>query len=287
MLDFTTYKVNLICIACSNLHNDTEEQVKWWLNRKIILPSDIEFTRLGNLLPDFEIPNCKYKILTYVDSIGCSSCKLQLTEWKELIHITDSVANGDVFYLFILHPNDLKEMKIKMKYEHFDYPACFDEDDRLNKLNKFASNSIFQTLLLNKDNKVLAIGNPIHNPKVKELYLKIIQEKTDVKEDNVIKTEIRVENPILSLGSFDWQKEQKVNFTIHNVGKHPLVINDVTTSCGCISVDYPKQPVHLGNSISLQVSYKADKPENLDKTITVYCNTEPSLLKLRIVGEAK
>lgn len=40
----------------------------------------------------------------------------------------------------------------------------------------------FHTFLLDKDNKVLAIGNPIHNPKVKELYLKIIQgEKVEQK----------------------------------------------------------------------------------------------------------
>ena len=33
----------------------------------------------------------------------------------------------------------------------------------------------FQTFLLDKDNKVLAMGNPILNPKIKELYLKIIR----------------------------------------------------------------------------------------------------------------
>ena len=27
-----------------------------------------------------------YKILVYIDSIGCSSCKLQLNKWKEFIN---------------------------------------------------------------------------------------------------------------------------------------------------------------------------------------------------------
>lgn len=35
-----------------------------------------------------------YKILTYVDSVGCIGCKLQLTEWKEYIMEMDSRCLG-------------------------------------------------------------------------------------------------------------------------------------------------------------------------------------------------
>lgn len=37
--------------------------------------------------------------------------------------------------------------------------------------------SEFQTLLLDRNNRIVAIGNPVHNPKIKDLYLKIIQGK--------------------------------------------------------------------------------------------------------------
>ena len=68
----------------------------------------------------------------------------------------------------------------------FIYPVCFDEEDSLNKLNHFPTDMAFQTFLLNSDNKVLAIGNPI-NPKVKELYLKIIQsEKIGRKDESKV-----------------------------------------------------------------------------------------------------
>ena len=52
---------------------------------------------------------------------------------------------------------------------------CVDVDNRFNKLNNFPADMTFQTFLLDKNNKVVAIGNPIHNLKVRELYLKIIQ----------------------------------------------------------------------------------------------------------------
>ena len=134
---------------------------------------------------------------------------------------------------------------------------------------------------------MVAIGNPIHNPKIKELYLNIIQGKKDVEGEKTLRTEINIEEPLISLGRFNWKEERKATFKIENIGKHPLVINDVTTSCGCTSVDYSKEPVRPGDSISLQVTYKADHPEHFDKTITVYCNANPSLVHLKIMGDAE
>ena len=134
---------------------------------------------------------------------------------------------------------------------------------------------------------MLAIGNPIHNPKVKELYLNIIQGKNTVGGEGTMKTEIQVEEPIVFWGNFDWQEKRKAVFTIKNIGEHHLVINDVVTFCGCISVDYSKEPVRPGESIFLRVSYKADRPEHFNKTITVYCNAEPALVKLKIAGNAE
>ena len=47
---------------------------------------------------------------------------------------------------------------------HFSYPVCIDEKDSFNLLNKFPKDNRFQTFLLDKNKKVVAIGNPINNP---------------------------------------------------------------------------------------------------------------------------
>lgn len=62
-----------------------------------------------------------------------------------------------------------------LKRDHFTYPVCMDVNDSMNKLNHFPPDNMFQTFLLDKDNKVIAIGNPVYNSKVKELYMNIIQ----------------------------------------------------------------------------------------------------------------
>lgn len=108
-----------------------------------------------------------------------------------------------------------------------------------------------------------------------------------MKDENIVQTKIEIREQSLSLGHFNWQEEQKVQFTIQNIGKQPLVINDVSTSCGCTSVGYSKEPIRPGDSIPLQVTYKADHPEHFGKTITVYCNANPSLVHLKIMGDAE
>ena len=146
----------------------------------------------------------------------------------------------------------------------------------------------FQTFLLDKDNKVLAIGNPVLNPAVKELYLKIIQGKPlqDDSKDKQVMTTVSLEATALSMGDFARQEERQGTFRLKNTGEKPLVIQDVVTSCGCLTVDYPQEPVQSGKETVIGVTYKADSPGYFNKVMTVYCNVEDSPIKLRVSGNA-
>jgi hypothetical protein len=53
----------------------------------------------------------------------------------------------------------MKELRYLTRRDKFTYPVCFDEQDELNRLNRFPSDMTFQTFLLDKENKVVAIGN--------------------------------------------------------------------------------------------------------------------------------
>lgn len=278
---------SLLFFSCK----ETEAQkidrlVNEWTGKEIVYPVDASFTSLGKDT-DYLLRS-EYTIVTYVDSIGCTSCKLQLPRWKSFIAQLDSITNAPVLVFFFLHPKDEKEMTYILKRDNFTHPVCLDEKDAFNKLNYFPTDMTFQTFLLDKDNKVVAIGNPIHNPKVKELYLKIIMgDKAAPQKEVKIQTSVMCSNSIVDMGKFDWHQEQKATFTLTNTGNSPLVVTDVITSCGCTTVDYGKEPVRPGKSLELKVQYKADHPEHFDKTITVYCNAETSPIKLRITGNAE
>lgn len=280
----TFFLIGFLLFSCKEAEKDRIKRlVQEWEGKEIIYPDNVRFTVLGNdtnLLFKNE-----YTIVTYVDSIGCTSCKLQLARWKRLITQLDSMKNTS--FLFFLHPKNEKEMTYVLKRDNFTHPVCLDEEDAFNKLNKFPTDMTFQTFLLDKDNKVVAIGNPIHNSKVKELYLKIILGDKKTKQTNVALTDIRLSESSIDMGTFDWCKEQNAIFTITNTGKFPLAIIDVVTSCGCLSSSYSMEPVQPGKRISLSVNYKADYPEYFNKTLTVYCNAKGSPFQLKISGNAK
>ena len=199
----------------------------------------------------------------------------------------DSITDGSVKFLFFFFPKDGTEIFQILRIDKFETPICIDNEDALNKLNRFPQDERFQTLLLNESNRVLAMGNPIHNPKVKDLYLKIIQGKDTDMEPAKPMTTVSINQNSADMGTFDWQQEQTATFTLSNTGDKLLAIEMIDTSCGCITVDYKQEPVHPGGSVTLHVSYKAEQPEYFSKTVTVYCNAEGAPIRLTVSGNAK
>ena len=274
--------------SCKDENKKQAESIlKEWMNKEIVFPKKMYFSIQGKENVDFRIKDTEYKIVAYVDSAGCTSCKLHLSKWKELIHYMNSVQPERVQFLFFFFPKNGRDIYHTMRMDKFTYPVCIDTLDHFNQLNHFPSDVRFQTFLLNQDNKVVAMGNPVQNPQIKDLYLKIISGgKADLKE-NRTQTDVELEDTLVDLGIFDSKKEQKCIFTIQNTGKNLLVIDDINASCGCTTVEYSKEPVQSGKSIDIAVTYKAEHPEHFNKTITVYCNSESSPLQLKIKGDAK
>ncbi len=260
--------------------------VNEWNGKEIKFPSRSVFTIQGKDTVEVEFGNADYKVVTYIDSVGCTSCKLQLPRWKKLVEEVDSLTGGSVPFLFYFHPKDMKELRYYTRRDDFTYPVCFDEKDELNRLNRFPSDMIFQTFLLDKDNRVVAMGNPVLNPKIKDLYLGIIKgEKETGQATNV--TSVSVNQTVLDLGSFPQSEKQEKNFVLTNTGKGLLVIQDIVTSCGCTKVEYSKEPVRPGGTLEVKVTYEAEQAEYFNKTITVYCNAKDSPLRLTVKGTAR
>ena len=156
--------------------------VNEWNGKEIKFPSRSVFTIQCKDTVDFEFRHADYKVVTYIDSVGCTSCKLQLHRWKVLMEEVDLLTGGSVPFLFYFHPKDLKELRYLTRRESFTYPVCFDEEDELNQLNRFPTNMTFQTFLLDKFNKVVAIGNPVLSPQIKDLYLNVMMGRTKTRQ---------------------------------------------------------------------------------------------------------
>lgn len=274
---------SLLLLVSSCKENEKERitrLVNEWQGKEILFPKDITFTSFVTDTVDYQIPQSQYKVLIYIDSIGCTSCKLQLPKWKKLIEYVDSVTNSQVPFLFFFQSKDDKELRYILKVDKFDRPVCVDHRNKLNLLNKFPADIMFQTFLLDKDNKVIALGNPIHNSAVKDLYLKQLTGKENPVKH--IKTTAEAINNEIDFGNIPKGTAKTNTFEIINTGNNPLVITDINTTCGCTTATYDKKPAKPGDTLRVEVTVTPKDTGFFDETVTIRCNTNrPVKVKIR------
>lgn len=264
-----------------------EVLLQQWNGKEIFFPKNLSFMEYGEKRVDFDISKGKYKIVHYVDSAGCTSCKLNLKQWDEFIFYMDSVTGHTVPCLFYIHTKQKRELKIALKENGFDYPVCLDMENEFYRLNKFPMTPLLQTFLLDENNRIVGMGDPVRNPHIKELYLNLISGKRRKQEMEQARTTVELSSKEIDFGTFLWEEKQDTVVRLINIGDKPLVVYNIATSCGCTVVDYSKQPARPGESLNLKVSFEAERPEYFRKNIVVHCNADNSPLVFWITGHAR
>jgi hypothetical protein len=157
---------------------DATKIVKEWTGKEIKFPRGIPCTSMGKDTTCVDLYCENYKILLYVDSAGCTSCKLKLYEWKKIIAESDSVFSNPPEFIFFFQPKqkDEKELQQIFKNNGFNHPIFIDKENEINKLNKFPSKPEYQCFLLDKNNKVVIVGDPSVNRGIWDLFKRTITE---------------------------------------------------------------------------------------------------------------
>ena len=65
----------LFLMSCLNKDNNIVSLLKEWEQKEILFPKEMYFTTMLRDTTYYNLQS-EYKILAYVDSIGCTSCKL-------------------------------------------------------------------------------------------------------------------------------------------------------------------------------------------------------------------
>ncbi len=210
----------IVFASCKNNGNEASviKIVKEWYGKEVVFPSNTVFTIFGQDTVDFSFQKADYKVVIYVDSIGCLSCKLQLDKWKDVIHRIDSVSDVRVPFVFVFSPEKLRDVMYATKSGGFDYPILLDLKGEFNALNHFPDNFNFQTMLLDRDNKVLAIGNPVQNPKILDLYQSVITGQDTESESKASLTMAELDNNVLDFGVLTVGDPQQRIVKLKNTG---------------------------------------------------------------------
>ena len=80
--------------------------------------------------------NHEFKILHYIDTIGCTNCHLQLFDWKLYMKELKS-SSIDIALIFVVFTKNYEEFEIIQRNNHFFYPVIYDYNGLLNKKNQF------------------------------------------------------------------------------------------------------------------------------------------------------
>lgn len=98
----------------------------------------------------------------------------EVADWNSVINELKSYENVDVDFIMILNTTEKREIDYMLKRDSFLYPVVLDPDGSFRDENLLPKDNSLHTFLLDCENKIVAVGNPAFNPKIRDVYRKII-----------------------------------------------------------------------------------------------------------------
>jgi hypothetical protein len=172
------FVVGLGLVSCKSYR--LERKIEAFMQHPIVVPQDID--QIQSEVNDSLVLNLEGKIarlIVYVDSVECSSCKVgHMHQYDEIIDYQKTV--GDQYLpIFIFNPpkHIIEEFLRHLRLSYFDYPILLDEHGLFPRANPHIPTDLrLHTFLLDRDGKVVLVGDPSRNPELWELYKKTITE---------------------------------------------------------------------------------------------------------------
>ena len=99
--------------------------------------------------------------------------------------------------------------------------------------------------------------------------------------------EFKFDQITINVGTFPASSPvKKAVFTFTNVGKAPLVINEVIASCGCTIPKYDRRPIAPGQKGSIEITYNGQGKftGHFKKSITIKSNARTEMTRIYIEG---
>lgn len=121
----------------------------------------------------------------------------------------------------------------------------------------------------------------------------IIESSETITYENEQGEKIETTKPILlfdkethDFGEIEEGPKYDYTFSFQNIGKEPLIIDNVKASCGCTTPEWPKEPVMPGAEAEIKVIYNTKgRLNNFNKAITITSNAITPTKRLYIKGK--
>lgn len=102
------------------------------------------------------------------------------------------------------------------------------------------------------------------------------------------KTEIEFDKTEHDFGTINQGEIVETQFMLKNIGANDLYVAQARASCGCTVPEVTKEAIKPGKSTPIKVKFDSNgKQGNVEKTITITCNSENLVEQVKIKASIK
>jgi hypothetical protein len=107
-------------------------------------------------------------------------------------------------------------------------------------------------------------------------------------DDKLPKFEFAEDIKNVDFGSLKEGAQVEHTFKFKNVGDFPLIINNVSASCGCTIPEWPRQPIGPGDEGAILVRFNSKGKQGQQfKTVTIFANTNPATTDIQFKADVE
>ncbi len=279
-----TVPLLLLLTGCSGQGNRViAADIEKWHRKEIIIPASLKYYVKGEQV-DYDIDDCDFKLVTYVRSGSCSSCMMKLKEWRKALADFDTISTRDINLVMIVSSDTPDKIALIARQDDFNYPIAIDSPGVTDSINGFPEDSRFCSFLLNRYNRVVAIGNPATNPNIRELYIRRIcgEKPTSLKKGKI---PVEIVDRSSALGVIDPGSYIERELRIRSRADSILKIRSIVPDCDCVKASADKDELQPGQHIDIVLGLHADTiAGKFMKQITVFFDGYEDPMTIKIHG---
>lgn len=254
--------ITLLSLLASGCHHSPAENsymdvgacIEQWVGKVVDLPDTIGWFTTDGISANTHFPSEDFKIVRYVGAGGCTSCRLRVMRYGKIVKELSDSAKSPIGFVCIVNPKEVEELQQILHRDNLaGLTMWIDSTDTINKINGFPAIESLQTFLIDRDNRVLAIGDPAINPKVMQLYTRILTNDT-INIAHMPQTRIHAESDNISLGAVRTGDVIRQTIQISNIGDHDFVLDKILTSCDCTTAYLSTQTIPIGGEALLTIT---------------------------------
>jgi thiol-disulfide isomerase/thioredoxin len=155
----------LLLLSCTKT---LKSEIESFTGQQITLPAEMD--------PDsVDVSDTQNKLIIWFDSTECGSCRMsRMYEWDDdpaVQYAQGLPGKFEVIMIFSPKKEDVRSLTLNLKNYDVSFPVIIDETGDFPSLNpQIPADKRLHAFLLDKDNKVVMVGNPLGNEPLWKLY---------------------------------------------------------------------------------------------------------------------